>query len=151
MNWLEQYLPGWAIGVVDWLWNPALLAVLSAASIALFVASLLAIPWFVARLPADYFCLHRDRPSLLHVENPSLRKLLKVGKNLLGALLLLAGIAMLLLPGQGIITILVSLVLLDFPGKRRFLSRLVARPHVAKTLNGIRRRRGEPPLELDAR
>jgi hypothetical protein len=150
MDWLEQHLPDWALRAIDWIWSPGVLAVLSAASVILFVASLITIPWLVARLPADYFCERRDRPSLLHLHNPRLRALLRVGKNLLGVLLMLAGIAMLVLPGQGLITILVSLVLLDFPGKRRFLSRLVRRRHVARALNKIRHRRGEPPLELDA-
>jgi hypothetical protein len=150
MDWLARRLPSWTHGPLDWFWSPGVLAVLSVVSILLFVASLLAIPWIVARLPADYFCARRDRPSLLHLENARVRGLLRVGKNVLGGLLLLAGIAMLVLPGQGIITILVSLILLDVPGKRRFLARIVNRPSVAHALNRIRRRHGQPPLELDA-
>jgi hypothetical protein len=46
------------------------------------------------------------------------------------------------------LTILVSLVLLDFPGKRGFVRRLVARPKVGAALNVIRRRAGAPPLLL---
>jgi hypothetical protein len=38
-------------------------------------------------------------------------------KNVLGAVLILAGVTMLFFPGQGIITILVGITLLNFPGE----------------------------------
>ena len=67
-------------------------------------------------------------------------------RNALGAVLLAAGIAMLVLPGQGLLTILLGLMLVDFPGKRRAERALVARPNVFEALNWLRAKAGRPPL-----
>jgi hypothetical protein len=137
--------PAW----LDWLTSPGVLAVSSTLSIVLFVASLLGIPWLVARLPADYFSERPDRNSLLSTPDPRLRVVLRIAKNALGVVLAIAGIAMLVLPGQGVITLIVAVVLLDIPGKRRLLARIVRGPRVAQVLNRIRERAGQPPLEFD--
>lgn len=116
----------------------------------LFVVSLvslglcaLLLPVIVLRLPADYFASARDRqPS----PRTAVAWLLRLGKNLLGVLLVLAGIAMLLLPGQGLLTILIGLMLINFPGKRALERRIVGRPSILKLLNGMRARRALPPL-----
>ena len=65
-------------------------------------------------------------------------------------LLLAAGVVMLLAPGQGLLTIMVALLFLDFPGKRRLQRRIVASPRVLRALNAMRRRAGQPPLQLAA-
>jgi len=121
------------------------LLVIGVASVALAVLSLLALPFLLARIPADYFHGRRRQPAPLG----GARWFGRLLKNVLGGVLLLVGIAMLVLPGQGILTILAALVFLDFPGKRRLEQRLVARPRVLKTINHLRARIGHPPLELD--
>ncbi len=133
----------------EFLNNPGLLAALSVASVVTFVGSLIGIPWIVARLPEDYFSTHSERRSFWQIENPRTRAIYRVGKNIAGAILLLAGIAMLALPGQGLITILVAIALLDIPGKHRLLAKLASRPGISRALNAIRRRQGQPPLEFD--
>ncbi len=144
----ESLLPSFARSGFDWLTSPGGMALVSALSLFLFIASVVALPWFVARLPADHFRRTSDGPpSVIH--SPWLRRLAHVGKNLLGGFLLLAGLAMLVLPGQGILTILMALVLLDFPGKRRLERKIVSRPRVLDALNSLRRRRGREPLVLD--
>jgi len=146
-EWLMAVAPGWARPWVSWALHPSVLIVLSGLSLFLFVASVLAIPWFVSRLPADYFARDRDRPSL--IENARTRSLFHVGKNVLGVVLLLAGIAMLVLPGQGMLTIVVALILVDFPGKRGLQRRLVSRPRILRALNALRRKAGRDPLVLE--
>ena len=69
-------------------------------------------------------------------------------KNLLGAALMLLGILMLFTPGQGLLTLLVGLLLMNFPGKYRLERTLVARPGIFRSLNWLRRRRGAEPFEL---
>ncbi|MCM2375182.1 PGPGW domain-containing protein [Aporhodopirellula aestuarii] len=69
-------------------------------------------------------------------------------KNTLGVFLLVIGISMLVLPGQGLLTILIGLSLLDFPGKYRLERYLVTRPPVFKSLNWLRQRAGNPPFEM---
>jgi hypothetical protein len=67
-------------------------------------------------------------------------------RNLLGVLLVLLGIAMLLLPGQGLLTLLVGLLLIDFPGKHQLVVRLLTRPKVLSVVNKLRAHRGAAPL-----
>ncbi len=69
-----------------------------------------------------------------------------MGKNILGALFLLAGVAMLLLPGQGLLTMVMGVVFLDLPGKYKFERWLIARPGIARSVNWLRQRAGRPLL-----
>ncbi|MBL9077819.1 MAG: hypothetical protein JNL08_09960 [Planctomycetes bacterium] len=115
-------------------------------SLASAVLTVLLLPVVVVRLPADYFTasrrdLARRRGPLLWLEHAL--------RNLVGVLFVLAGVAMLVLPGQGLLTILIGLLLIDFPGKRALERRLVRRPSVLAFLNRLRARRGRPPLQVE--
>lgn len=121
------------------------LGVLSAIT---FLVSLVLIPILVARMPTDYFRDRRRSPALWVTRHPAVRWSLLVGKNLAGAVLLIGGLTMLLLPGQGLLTILMGLVLINYPGKRRLERYLVTRPPILRGVNWLRRRGGRPPLQL---
>jgi len=110
-------------------------------SVAMFVGTLAAIPWMVRRLPADYFV----RPS------PERSFQRKVARNILGSALIAAGIAMLLLPGQGIITILLGLSIVDLPIKHRIMRWLLQRPRIQEGIQRLRSKAGKPPLVIPAR
>jgi len=69
-----------------------------------------------------------------------------LGHGIPGVLVLL-GVIMLVTPGQGLLTLLIGLLLLNFPGKYRLERWLVLRPGVLRGLNWLRRRHGEPPFE----
>lgn len=115
-------------------------------SLVLFVVGLLAAPVIVARLPRDYFCDARvSRPA--PARGAVLLLFVRVAKNVLGLCLLLAGIAMLVLPGQGLLTILAALLILDFPGKRALLQRLYRVPRVERALNWMRKKMKKEPFE----
>lgn len=120
---------------------------LGGASVACFIGSLIAIPVILVRLPADYFDLRVPR-SWMRDHHPVLKILGHVLKNSFGAVFLVAGFLMLFLPGQGILTMLIGISLLDFPGKRRLEARLVGRPKILSTINHLRHRFGKPPLVL---
>src|SRR5687767_3535140 len=115
----------------------------------LFVISLLASAWVVAlvivKLPANYFSSHYQQDFL-----PNSSWLTRWGvvfaKNLVGLLLVVAGIIMLVGPGQGILTILIGLILMDIPGKRPIEARIIQRPPVLSVVNSLRARFGKPPL-----
>lgn len=113
----------------------------------MFVGSLFAIPWIITRLPADYFDTRVPRHWMID-RHPVLRAVGHGVKNAAGAVLLFFGIVMIFTPGQGVLTILIGVSLLDFPGKRRLEVRLVGQPAVLKALNAIRHRFGQPPLVL---
>jgi hypothetical protein len=125
--------------------HPGLLAALGVASVVLFVLGIVGVPFFLARLPADYFS-REERPGL--AETGPLRFLLRIVKNALGVLFVVLGILMLVLPGQGLLTILVGLLLVDIPGKRRVVGRIIAAPRVLRVVNALRRRWNRPPLEI---
>ena len=114
-----------------------------------FVLTLIAIPFLVARIPADYFAhAHRER-TLWADRHPVVRMTLLIAKNLIGVALVIAGIAMLVLPGQGLLTILIGLLLINFPGKYHLEKWLVTRTPVLKAANWLRMRSGHPPIEVD--
>jgi hypothetical protein len=98
----------------------------------------------VARLPEDYF-VRAHRPSDW-VKSPRVRMEWLILKNVLGIVLLSAGIAMLVFPGQGLLTIVLGLMLMDFPGKAWLLNRVARQPNVLKSINWMRRKSGRPPM-----
>lgn len=119
------------------------------ASAVMFFGTLAAVPFLVVRIPADYFAdreKHRSRWSQLH---PAMRLVLLILKNLLGVVLILCAIPLLVGPGQGLLTLAIGVLLLDFPGKYKFERCLISRPSILGAINWIRRRRGVEPLRID--
>ncbi|MBY8964961.1 PGPGW domain-containing protein [Algiphilus sp.] len=135
--------------LIDWAEAHAtLLWWLAAASVLTFIGSLIVVPWLVVRIPQDYFA-HRRRPERARQHWPlALRLAYVLLKNALGVLLIVVGVAMLVLPGQGLITLFIGVMLLDFPGKFRLERRIVSYPSVLRAMNWLRARRGVAPLRL---
>ena len=135
--------------MLDWLGDhKTLLMWLTVGGIATLALSLVAVPVWVARLPDDYFAHAKRPPSLLAKYPPAVRLPLRIGKNLLGVELMLAGLAMLVLPGQGIATAVVGFLLIEGPGKYRFEKWLISRPRVFRGVNWLRGKAGRGPLRL---
>jgi hypothetical protein len=114
----------------------------------MFVLSIVGVPLVLVRLPADYFSAERRERAKSTPRNRPLRWLLWTARNALGALLLVLGAAMLVLPGQGLLTILVALLVIDFPGKYRLERRIIGGPRVLRAINALRERWKKPPLEI---
>lgn len=123
--------------------RPDVVTAISLASAALLLLSVLGLPWVVLRLPEDYFVATEASPRPRATGS---RWWWRVGRNLLAALLLVAGVGMLLLPGQGLLTIAVALGLADVPGKHRVVRAIALRPAVWRALGAIRRRGGREPF-----
>lgn len=115
-----------------------------------FSLSLVITAFVVVKLPATYFQAAHDRQFWVE-RHPILRWAGLLSKNLLGACLVLLGVLMSLpgVPGQGVLTILLGVMLLDFPGKRALELKLVSRPKVFSALNRLRAKFDRPPLVLD--
>lgn len=129
-------------------WIPVdVLIGLTVASALGFVASLIAIPMILVRLPADYFDTRTPR-HWMKDHHPALRLIGLVVKNVVGVVFLLAGFAMLFLPGQGVLTMLIGISLMDFPGKRALEARMVGQPTLLGVINNMRHKFGNPPLTL---
>jgi hypothetical protein len=120
---------------------------LFAAAVAMFVLTLAAVAWLVVRMPADHFCKRRRRETPWWQRHPVLGPLTFIVRNLVGVVLLLVGLVMLFAPGQGILTIVVGLMLVDFPGKLRLERWLATRPRVWRSLNWLRKKAGREPLK----
>ena len=113
-------------------------------SVATFFLSLLIIPLIVRTLSVTCFVNMGARKTPYRVSLSATGLL--IINNICGLFLLLAGIAMLFLPGQGLLTILIGLLLLSFPGKHKLLDYLVHKQSVQHSFDWIRKRSGKPPF-----
>jgi hypothetical protein len=138
IEWVQRVLKGggiwWGVGV----------------SAVLFVASLALAIGIVVSWSPDHFKLSGAPPFWAH-RHPVVRGIGYVAKNLAGVLLILLGIVMAVpgVPGQGFLTIIIGITLLNFPRKRRLERRLIGRPAILRAINRLRARFGHRPLELD--
>ncbi|CAB9540723.1 hypothetical protein [uncultured Gammaproteobacteria bacterium] len=121
-----------------------LLITVGVISAVVFVVSLLAMPFLLSKIPVDYFVQNKQ----YKVEIKGVSGLLIVAiKTIVGLVLLLAGIIMLVTPGQGIISILLGLFLLEFPGKRKLELKFINHEPTFKTLNWLRSKVNHPPFK----
>lgn len=120
-----------------------------AISIGLAVTSLAVAAAVVVSWAPDHF-KHAHRRKLWASHPPPLRLLGMIAKNLAGVVMFALGFIMALpgIPGQGILTMIIAVTLIDLPGKHELERRLVGRPFVLRQLNAIRRRFKRPPLEV---
>jgi hypothetical protein len=115
-----------------------------------FAGSLGIISFILVKVPSTYF--QQSHPRKFWVErHPVIRWAGLIAKNLLGVVLVLLGILMSIpgVPGQGILTILLGVMLLDFPGRRQLEHKLVSRPMILEKINRLRHKFSKPPLVLD--
>jgi hypothetical protein len=115
-----------------------------------FALSLAVISFILVKVPPTYF--QQSHPRDFWVErHPAIRWAGVIAKNLLGMVLVFLGILMSIpgVPGQGILTILLGIMLLDFPGKRTLEYKIVSRPVVLERINRLRHRFSKAPLVLD--
>ena len=130
---IESYVPA---NVLIWF---------AVSSVFMFVGTLIAIPIILMRLPADYFDVRTPRPWMEN-HHPILRVIGHVVKNVVGAIFLFAGFLMLFLPGQGVLTMLIGLSLIEFPGKRRVEAKIVGQSAVLSPITALRAEFDAPPL-----
>ena len=143
IDWLPQTIHGWGLS-----WGQVIFGVLF--SVFTFVASIAVVTLVLVKLPSNYFHSSHAREFLVE-RHPILRALGIIAKNLAGILLVALGVVMSLpgVPGQGVLTILLGIMLLDFPGKRDLEARIVSRPRVLRAVNLLRERFDKQPLILD--
>ena len=106
--------------------HPEVLISMGVSSVFIFLISIIGISWFVAQIPEDYFLLSKRQTSKWQEQKPILRLVAVVGKNILGLSLIIGGLLMLILPGQGLLTIVTGLLLVNYPGKYKLEQKLVS-------------------------
>ncbi|HEY6805161.1 MAG TPA: hypothetical protein VI306_16415 [Pyrinomonadaceae bacterium] len=142
--------------MIDWLseftssltWKNVLIGV--GIFLVTFFANLAIVSFILVKIPADYFTKHH-KTEFWAGPSPALRAAGIIGKNILGVLLVALGIVLSIpgVPGQGLLTILLGIMLLDFPGKRTLERKLLQRQEIVRTINKLRHRFDKPPLQLD--
>jgi hypothetical protein len=102
-------------------------------------------------MPADGLL---DRPNVSEPpsRHPLVRWSILIAKNVLGGVLIVLGVIMALpgVPGPGLVSILLGVLLVSVPGKHRLARTLLQHPVVLGTINRWRTRFGRPSLILDS-
>ena len=119
---------------------------LGSISFLVFIFSLISIKWLVALIPSDYFI--EDKRNKYQSSYPLTWLISIIIKNIVGYILIIGGILMLVLPGQGLFTIIIGLMLSNYPGKYFIERKFIAIPSVLKTINWLRKKSNKPPLEV---
>ena len=119
---------------------------LSSISLFIFLFSLVSMRWLAGLIPSDYFI--RKNTSKFRVNNSFLWYLVLIIKNILGYSLIIGGVMMLVLPGQGLFTIIIGLMLSNYPGKYYIEKRFIKIPAVFKSINWLRAKSNKPPIKL---
>lgn len=134
--------------LLAYLSDDTLLLYLGLFSFLFFLLTLIVIPWLILQIPVDYFEESRRHAFLGELHHPVIRLTLLVLKNLLGVFFILLGIALLVLPGQGLLTILLGIVLMDFPGKFRLERWFVRHKTVLRSINWLRKKGRRSPIRI---
>lgn len=119
--------------------------VIALASFLMLVGTIALLPFVLIQIPEDYFLPGHESKLRRH---PVARAFVIIARNVLALVLLAAGIAMLFLPGQGLLTIVVALIVADFPGKRRIELAILRRPAILRAVNRMRAKLRHPPLRM---
>jgi hypothetical protein len=127
--------------------HPNVLWAAGASSLLIFLATLIGLPFIIIKLPENYLVSPKDHSLRKYVRGTALDLPYRIAKNLLGWMLILTGLAMLVLPGQGLLAIVVGLSLIKFPGKQKTIRTIVHQENVLKSANWIRAKAGKAPLE----
>ena len=109
--------------------------ILGISSLVILVISAISIGFIIRKIPYDYFLNEKRGMSQYKNKNPFFWFIVLTLKNIIGYCLILGGILMLVLPGQGLLTILVGLILSDYPGKFKLEKRIIKTSFVLKTIN----------------
>lgn len=112
-------------------------------SVITFCISLLCIPWLVSKLPQNYFQNPKNRKETIASQSTISAPIVFLLRNLIGFVLFTAGIAMLFLPGQGIITMIIGIGVMSFPYKQYLIYRATRPTSIQSTMDWIRKKTGK--------
>ena len=140
-NWLVQFWQSLT-------WSKVLLGLLILA--VSFAFSFLVIGIVLVKIPQNYFHSQYEN-KFLHDKNAVLRWIAVVIKNIIGIILIILGILMAIpgVPGPGVLTILIGLIMIDIPGKRYLEGLIIKRPMILSAANDLRAKYNKPPLVMD--
>ena len=117
-------------------------------SILIFVFSMVSLRLFIIAIPSDYF-INKKRVSALKNRSVLLWIIYIVFKNIIGYIFIIMGLVALVLPGQGILMILVGLMMSDYPKKFDLEKKIITIKAVRKGINWIRIKSNVDKIKLD--
>ncbi len=124
-----------------------LFACIGSGSLLLYIAALLMIPLALRRVDPDFFVhMQEIEDGLRPPPNHHILRLMI--QNFIGGCVILAGFIMLFIPGQGLLTMFLGLLLITYPGKRTMVLSIVRRPAISRGINWLRRRHGAEDLRF---
>jgi hypothetical protein len=135
--------------IIEWIrLHETLIGYLGIISLLTFFLTLVLVPVFVIRMPSDYFMYNKRDLKQFHRQHPFVRVVTLIIKNIFGFIFICAGLAMLILPGQGILSILIGISLVSFPKKRALERAIIQQKAVEQVINWMRLKAHKSPLEL---
>ena len=126
----------------------SILSWLAISSLFIFLFSIIAINFVIKIIPVDYFDSSKRGLSPFKTSNPIIWLLLFITKNVMGYLLILGGILMLVLPGQGLLTIFLGLIFSDYPGKYKLEKKFITIKPIYRYINWVRKKSDIEPIKL---
>lgn len=133
--------------IVAWLMGySSILIGLGGLSVLILVFSIAAMGWFIAQIPEDYFIHNKRQAKNWNKYSSQARIAIIIFKNIFGGIMLLGGLFLLVLPGQGLLTMIIGLLLIDYPGKFQLEQKIISIPSIFRGLNWFRARARKPNL-----
>ncbi|WP_373031114.1 PGPGW domain-containing protein [Sulfurovum sp.] len=112
------------------------------------IGSLIVVPWILIKIPSDYFLANQRKKCPWGNCPPILRLVVLVIKNIIGVVLILSGVIMLFIPGQGILTIIGGIILMDFPYKYKIMRKIIKNSNILRFINKLREKVNQEPLKV---
>tara|TARA_B100000767_G_C19751781_1_gene531146 strand:+ start:1821 stop:2261 length:441 start_codon:yes stop_codon:yes gene_type:complete len=124
LGWLESY--------------SSILISLGGLSILILLLSIVGMGWFIAQIPEDYFIHDKRQAKQWNKYSSEAKIAIMISKNILGGIMIIGGLFLLILPGQGLLTMIIGLLLIDYPGKFKLEQKIISIPSIFKSLNWFR-------------
>jgi hypothetical protein len=133
--------------IVAWLMGySSILIGLGGLSVLILVFSIAGMGWFIAQIPEDYFTYDKRRGKHWNKYSSKARIAIIIFKNIFGGIMLVGGLFLLVLPGQGLLTMVIGLFLIDYPGKFQLEQKIISIPSIFRSLNWFRAKARKPNL-----
>jgi hypothetical protein len=128
--------------------NSYILFYLGIISVLIFIFSIVGLRLFIIAIPSDYF-INKKRVSALRDSSILLWVFYKIFKNIIGYIFIAIGLLALVLPGQGILMILIGLMMSDYPKKFDLEKKIIKINTVRKGVNWIRIKSNVEKIKLN--
>ena len=133
--------------ITKWLaTNSSILIGIGGLSLLILIFSIIGLGWFISQIPEDYFIHEKRQADNWDKYSSKTRIVIIILKNFIGIAMLISGLLLLILPGQGLLTMIIGLLLIDYPRKFQLEQKIISIPSVFRSLNWFRAKARKPNL-----